>query len=65
MVSQSLLVWDTLGGSLNLRPFKESLSVGGTDRLRSRDLDRVPGRICQQLVTEFLFSDEKQDEVKQ
>lgn len=32
----------------------------------SQDLDRVPGRICQQLETvEFLFSPEKQNEVKQ
>lgn len=35
----------------------------GTDTLRSWELDRVPGRLCQQLeIVECLFSHEKQDE---
>ena len=67
MVSVSLLAWVTLGGSMSLHPFKgKCLLVGlGPDRLRSQDLERVPRRICSQLETaEFLFSYEKQDEVK-
>lgn len=57
-------VWGTLGGPLNLRPFKGSLSCRlGYRHTEKLDLGRVPGRLCQQLeIVECLFSHEKQYE---